>query len=85
MNDLDRYPLTRVRVLDRLRGLRRSARKLRDKLKEQGPLDNKQRHEIYSHAEALVTYTENAIRLLDEARPPTKKEASCRKRKKADA
>lgn len=69
MNDLADYPLTRRRVLDRLKGLRRAARKLRDKLHVPGLVTNDRRHTFYEHAEKLVTYTDEAIRLLDETRP----------------
>ena len=72
MNDLSSYPLTRRRVLDRLRGVRRSARKLHTKLNRAGPIENQQRHELYEHAGDLVRYTDEAIRLLDEVRPKKK-------------
>lgn len=68
-NSIADHPTTRAKVLDRLRGLRRCARKLRDKLHGAGPIDNSQRHELYGHAEQLVLITDATIRLLDAVRP----------------
>lgn len=73
MNTLDAHPITRQRVLDRFRGIKRSAIKMRDKLRVPGTVSNEKRHELYNAAEAHLKYINEAIRLLDEARPKPKK------------
>lgn len=72
-NPIASHPITRAEVLDRLRGFRRYARRIRDKLREGGDLPNQRRHELYGQAEGLVTAAERLIRTLDAAKPITRR------------
>lgn len=60
-------------MLDRIRGIRRSARKLRDKLEPTEAVANERRHELYMHATSLVVYVDAAMKMLDEAKPKKEK------------
>lgn len=68
-NRIANHDVTRQQVLKRLAGIRRSCRKLRDKLREPGPMPAQARHEAYTHAEVMLKATQTTIRMLDEAKP----------------
>lgn len=74
MNTMAAHPVTRHKVVDRLRGTRRLARKIRDRLRAKtGPMTSLERHNVYEMTETLIKGMDSLKVLLDEAKPVRKK------------
>ena len=70
MNLMSNHPITRQALLNWLRGMRRSSRRLQIQLNGRGPLTPEERKVAHEDAKVLYKAVKIAIRMLDDAKPP---------------
>jgi hypothetical protein len=72
-------PLPHRDAIGHLRSIRRTMRKLRERLRKKGEVSNKDRHELYGMTEHILSRIDDAIKVLDAVREERRKSAKRRK------